>query len=78
MPAANVKHLMLREDVVEAVRAGQFHVYAVSSVDQGIELLTGIPAGGLQRDGTYPEGGINALVQKRLGEYAQRMREYSH
>jgi predicted ATP-dependent protease len=74
IPASNVQHLMLREDVVEAVRDGKFHVYGVASVDEALELLTGVPAGQKGADGTYPPGSINALVQARLSDFAERWR----
>ncbi|MER3410077.1 MAG: ATP-dependent protease [Thermoleophilia bacterium] len=64
VPAANVRHLMLDEEVVEAVREGRFHVWAVSTVDEGIELLTGRPA-----------SEVHALVAKQLKAYAERLRE---
>ena len=66
IPASNVKHLMLHPRVVEAVEAGRFHVHAVEHVDQGIELLTGLPAGAADADGNYPEGSVNRAVQVRL------------
>jgi predicted ATP-dependent protease len=66
IPAANVKHLMLRQDVVEAVTEERFHLYAVEHVDQGIEILTGVPVGELDAEGSYPEGTINQRVQARL------------
>lgn len=68
---ANVQPLMLRADVREAVAAGQFHVYAVRTVDEDIELLTGLPAGVADAEGVYPEGSINGLVSDRLAEYAR-------
>jgi lon-related putative ATP-dependent protease len=71
IPSANIRHLVLRPDVVESVRQGQFHVYAVDSIDQGIELLTGVPAGKAEQDSTYPEGSVNYLVQKKLLEMAE-------
>lgn len=76
IPAKNVKNLMLREDVVEAVREGKFHIYPVSTVDEGIEILTGVPAGEPQEDGTYPEGTVNGAVQRRLQELAEGWREF--
>lgn len=76
IPKANVKHLMLRQDVVEAAAAGQFAVYPIGTIDEGIELLTGVPAGERQEDGTYPEGTINRLVADRLAEMAERSRAY--
>ncbi|MFN3868678.1 MAG: hypothetical protein ACK4MF_06395, partial [Hyphomicrobiaceae bacterium] len=72
IPAANAQHLMLRSDVVEAAREGRFHVHAVSTVDEGIALLTGKPAGERGRDGRFPEGSINALVEAKLERYARR------
>lgn len=74
IPRQNIKHLMLKEEVVEAVAAGRFHIYAVSNVDEAIEILTGQPAGTLEPDGTYPEGTLNAAVMKRLQEMEEKMR----
>jgi lon-related putative ATP-dependent protease len=71
IPAANVRHLVLRNDVVQAVRESKFHIYAVETIDQGIELLTGAPAGEADTEGNYPEGTVNYLVQKRLLEMAK-------
>ena len=70
IPASNAQQLMLRKEVVEAVRDGQFHIFPVDHIDQGIELLTGIPAGEADEKGTFPEGTINALVQDRLRDFA--------
>jgi predicted ATP-dependent protease len=72
IPASNVKHLMLRQDVVEAAAAGQFQVYAVETIDQGIELLTGVPAGKRNKAGSYPQGSINYRVEARLAELAKK------
>ncbi len=77
MPKSNLKNLMLREDVVEAVKQGQFHIYAVSNIDEGIEVLTGMKAGERSPDGKYPEDTINYLVSKRLGEIAETMKGYA-
>ncbi|MER0169404.1 MAG: ATP-binding protein [Nitrosomonas sp.] len=68
IPAANVQHLMLRQNVVDAATAGQFHVYAVENIDQAITLLTGLPAGEADANGGYPEGSINYRVAARLME----------
>ncbi len=76
LPAANLRHLMLRDDVIDAVRAGRFHVYAVTHIEECLELLTGLPAGTLGPDGTYPEGTINQRIQRRLEHYADRVREF--
>lgn len=77
VPASNVKHLMLREDVRQAVEAGQFHIYSVEHIDQGIEILTGIPAGEPDKEGRYPEGTINYRVEARLKELASKRQEFS-
>jgi lon-related putative ATP-dependent protease len=71
IPASNVKHLMLRRDVVEAVEAGRFHVYPVEMIDQGMSLLTGLEAGERDSAGKFPEGSINHRVEARLNALAQ-------
>lgn len=76
IPADNVQNLMLRMDVVEAVRRGEFHVYPVDTIDQGIELLTGVPAGERQLDGRYPAGTVNAAVEQRLRALGAAVRRY--
>src|SRR6202790_2851211 len=76
IPAANVEDLMLREDVLEAVSKGEFHVWPVSRVEQGIELLTGIKAGERGSDGKFPEGSVFQLVDHRLSEMARMMKEF--
>jgi lon-related putative ATP-dependent protease len=71
IPSSNVEHLMLRADVVEAVAAGRFHVYAVRTVDEAIELLTGTPAGEPDAaTGAFPAASVNGRVAKRLREFA--------
>jgi lon-related putative ATP-dependent protease len=72
IPASNVKHLMLRHDVVDAVAAGQFHVFPVETVDQGIERLTGIPAGERDDQGEFPSGSVNQRVEASLVALAER------
>ena len=69
IPRTNIVNLMLREDVVEAVENGKFHIYAIDTVDDGIELLTGIKAGSLDKRGRYPKGTVNYMVQQSLEEY---------
>jgi ATP-dependent Lon protease len=76
IPQQNVDHLMLRKDVVEAVAAGKFHIYPIQSIDQGIEILTGLAAGEKGKDGTYPAGTVNNLVDEKLRELARRMKEF--
>ncbi len=77
IPAANVKHLMLREDVVAAAAAGQFHVYAVETIDEAVSLITGLPAGTADAHGNFPEGSVNYRVQQRLKELSRLRKEYS-
>jgi lon-related putative ATP-dependent protease len=76
IPASNVRHLMLRHEVVEAVRDGKFHIYPVRTVDEGIELLTGLSAGERDADGLFPEGSINQRVEYRLISLAELARIY--
>ncbi|MDH5557631.1 MAG: AAA family ATPase [Alphaproteobacteria bacterium] len=75
IPATNTRHLMLREDVVEACRDGKFAIHAVDSIDQGLEILTGVPAGTPDGEGIYPEGSINRLVADRLAGFAEMARK---
>jgi predicted ATP-dependent protease len=75
IPALNVRNLMLRNDVVDAVREGRFHIYSVNTIDEGIEILTGVPAGELDGD-RYPEGSVHALVDQRLQEFSDAMRQH--
>jgi predicted ATP-dependent protease len=74
IPQRNIKHLMLKEEVVEAAASGRFHVYAASNVDEAMEILTGLPSGELQPDGMYPSGTINAAVMRRLADMGEKLR----
>ncbi|MFH0965443.1 MAG: AAA family ATPase [Planctomycetota bacterium] len=74
IPSRNVRSLMLKEEVVNAVREGKFHIWAIDTVDRGIELLTGKAAGERRKDGTYPKGTVNAAVQERLKKFAEGMK----
>jgi lon-related putative ATP-dependent protease len=76
VPRDNVRNLVLKEEVIEAVRDNKFHIYGVSTIDEGIEVLTGVPAGEPQEDGTYPEGTVHYLVEKRLTEIAIKVKEF--
>jgi predicted ATP-dependent protease len=76
VPKSNVKNLMLKEEVVAAIKDHRFHIYPVETIEEGIEVLTGIKAGTKTPDGTYPEGTINYLVQKRLAEMAESAKRY--
>ena len=77
IPRANTQHLMLREDVVESVREKWFSVYAISTVDEGIELLTGVKAGERGADGKYPPETVNGRVEARLTAFAEKARAFS-
>jgi lon-related putative ATP-dependent protease len=76
IPQANVQHLMLRHDVVEACAEGRFAVYPISTIDEGIALLTGVPAGVRGDDGSYPAGSINRRVEDRLRAFASIRRSF--
>ncbi|NOX20137.1 MAG: AAA family ATPase [Nitrospirae bacterium] len=75
IPERNVKNLMLSSEVVEAVKNGEFKIYAISRIEEGVPILMDIEAGQLRPDGTYPEGTLNYLVQKRLTEIRESMKE---
>ena len=77
IPAANVKHLMLRDDVVEACRNEQFAIYPVETVDQGIEILTGTPAGERDAKGEFPLGSVNRAVEMKLKAFATKARAFA-
>jgi len=72
IPASNARHLMLRSDVVEACRAGRFHIWPVATIDEGIELLTGVPAGVRNDDGEWTPGSINRRIAARLARWERR------
>ena len=76
IPESNLRHLMLKDEVVEAVRDGKFHIWSVSTIEEGIEILTGVPAGEKREDGSYPDGTINHLVDKRLREFGESMKKF--
>ncbi len=78
IPRSNVKHLMLRRDVVQAVEEGEFQVFAIESIDEGIEILTGEPAGERQEDGSYPEGTVNYLVEGALRTLAEKRAQFGN
>ena len=76
VPESNVRHLMLKDEVVDAVKGGKFRLWAISDIDGGIEVLTGVPAGTRQADGSYPEGSVNRLVNDRLAALAKGIKEF--
>jgi len=78
IPESNIKDLMLRKDVLQAVKEGKFRIYAVRTIDQGIEILTGKKAGTRKADGTYPRGTINALVDAKLKKLAEGLKAFGN
>ncbi|SMF48500.1 lon-related putative ATP-dependent protease [Tistlia consotensis] len=77
IPASNVQHLMLRDEVVEACGAGRFAIYPVATIDEGITLLTGVPAGERGRDGRFPPDTVNRRVEDRLKRFARARRPFA-
>lgn len=75
IPIQNVKNLNLSDEVIEAVKKGDFHIYAVNTIDEGIEILTGVPAGKKDKNGLFPAGTINYLAYEKLKKYAKNARE---
>ena len=76
IPASNVRHLMLKDSVVQAVRAGQFHIWPVATIDEGIEILTGVKAGQRQTDGSFEPDSVNNRADRRLRELADTMKDF--
>ena len=75
MPKSNLRNLMLRPDVVQAVKDEKFHVYAVNSIDEGMEVLTGVRAGEPDPEGHYPEGSVNARVEQKLRQFSDQLKQ---
>ena len=78
IPDGNVKHLMLKEELLEAVEKGRFSIYAVKTIDEGISILTGIEAGEADDKGNFPSASVNGKIVKRLQELSEKAREFSH
>ncbi len=76
LPASNVANLMLRDEVVQAVAQGKFHIWPVTTIDEGIEILTGVPAGERGEDGSYPADSVNGRVDRKLFELAERLQRF--
>jgi lon-related putative ATP-dependent protease len=76
IPASNAQNLMLKEEIVDAVKDGKFHIYIAQTIDEGIEVLTGRKAGTRDSEGNFEEGTVNALVDKKLREMADKLAEY--
>jgi len=70
LPHQNIINLNLNDEVIQAVKDGKFHLYPIKTIDEGIEILTGVPAGKKKEDGTYPKGTVNYLVFEKLRKYA--------
>ena len=77
IPQSNVKNLMLKREVVEAVEEGRFHVFCVEHADDALELLTGTPPGARGADGAFPPGGLNAKVEARLLAMAEGAKQFA-
>ncbi|MBY9013563.1 MAG: ATP-dependent protease, partial [Candidatus Lokiarchaeota archaeon] len=76
IPESNVQNLMLKEEIVDAAKNGKFHIYSTKTIDEGIEVLTGIKAGERQRDGTFLKDTVNYLVDKNLRKMAEKLKEF--
>ncbi len=76
IPHQNIINLALKDEIIEAVKNGKFHIYPVETIDEGIEILTGVKSGKLLEDGTYEKKSINFLVYEKLKQYAQRSATY--
>ncbi|NVM23012.1 MAG: AAA family ATPase [Desulfobacterales bacterium] len=77
MPKKSVKDLMLKKEVVQAVKDGKFHIYSINTVEDGIEILTGMKAGRMRKDGTYPKGTLFRAVNDRLTQMAEKARAFA-
>ena len=77
IPATNIKHLMLRWDVVHAAQSGQFNIYAVSTVDEALELLTDMEAGVVNEQGTYPPESFNGLIEAELLQFTKIQKDFN-
>ena len=75
IPIQNVRNLHLSDEIIESVKKGKFHIYAVSTIDEGIEILTGVPAGKQNKDGKFPAGTINYLVYEKLKKYFENSKK---
>jgi lon-related putative ATP-dependent protease len=73
VPSRNVKNLMLKQEIIDAVSEGKFTIYAIEKMEEGLEILTGVQPGEMREDGTYPENTLNQLIMKRLTEIAEAL-----
>lgn len=75
IPAANVQHLILREDVIKAAKHKLFHIYSIQTVDEAMSILTGVEVGKRDKNGNFPRNSLNYRIEKRIGEFAERVKE---
>ena len=73
----NIKNLNLNDEVITAVKDGNFHIYPVKTIDEGSEILTGVPAGRKDSEGNFPLGTINYLISKKLEKFADQAKKYN-
>jgi lon-related putative ATP-dependent protease len=78
IPHANIQHLMLKEEIIESVKKGQFHIYSTKTIDQGIEILTGVKAGSIQSDGTFENESVNRLAYEKLLTLGSNLKKFVH
>lgn len=71
IPIQNVRNLHLPDEIIETVKKGKFHIYAISTINEGIEILTGVPAGNKDKNGKFPYGTVNYLVNEKLKKYSE-------
>ena len=76
IPHSNTKHLMVKEEIIESVKKGQFHIYSVETIDQGIEILTGVNAGLRKPDGSFEDGSVNLMAYKKLVTLGSNLRKF--
>ena len=77
MPESNVKNLMLKDEILKAVKDKKFHIYPIKTIEEGIEILTGKPAGRKKADGSYPKNTVFGLVDKKLTKLAEGWVKFS-
>jgi len=77
IPHQNVQHLMLKDELVQAVKEGKFHIWPVKTIDEGIEILTGVPAGEKDEQGSYPPESVHGRVSKKLQDFAEKLKEFA-
>ena len=71
IPVQNIRNLSLSDEIIDSVSKGEFHIYAIETIDEGIEILTGVPAGAKNKDGKFPLGTINYLVYEKLKKFSK-------